>query len=79
MVQLQQFLADVDLLGFGDDLTDGLLDFFGVGRTEKDVLDLLGQFFDVLRVDVFNRVNLFLLLKEKVGFVNDDAFEMREI
>ena len=76
MVQLQQFLADVDLLGFGDDLTDGLLDFFRVGCTEEDVLDLLGQFFDVLRVDLFNRVNLFLLLKEKVGFVDDDAFEL---
>jgi len=76
VVQLKQLFANVDLLGFFDYFADGLLDLLRVGGTEENVLYLLRKFFDVFRVDFFDRVDFLFLLEEKVSLVNDNALEL---
>lgn len=79
VVQLQQLLANVDLLSFLNHLANRFFYFLGVRCAEENVLHFVRQLLDNLGINFFDSLNLFFLLEEEVCFVDYNTLQMAKI
>lgn len=76
VVQLQQLLANVDLLSLLNHLANRFFHIFRVRCAEENVLHFVRKLLDNLGINFFDSLNLFFLLEEKVCFVDYNASQI---
>ena len=75
MVELELGVLKADLVGLRGEVCDLRLHVLRVRRGEEDVLDLVGQLVDVLRVHLLQLAQVLVFAEEDVRLVEDDALE----
>lgn len=78
MVKSELLFGHPDLLSFLNETSNLFLDLFRVSGTEQDILDQL-VVRKVFAHDLLEHFEVFILSEKPVGFVNDNALEVREV